>query len=118
MGGRRRIKKKTGSIPSGPEKVAIWRLNTGLLGWSGLNTSFFFQAEGGIRYLTVTGVQTCALPIWLRRAFFHENFVHHVEHAHAYFFRHRCEPGRRKQGGTRIRVALRPARIHRRAAEF
>src|SRR2546430_13110026 len=25
--------------------------------------SFFFQAEDGIRYLTVTGVQTCALPI-------------------------------------------------------
>src|SRR2546430_4545760 len=25
--------------------------------------NFFFQAEGGIRYLTVTGVQTCALPI-------------------------------------------------------
>src|SRR2546430_12824206 len=24
---------------------------------------FFFQAEAGIRYLTVTGVQTCALPI-------------------------------------------------------
>src|SRR5205085_3794685 len=34
---------------------------------------FFFQAEDGIRDLTVTGVQTCALPIsasgepWLRR---------------------------------------------------
>src|SRR2546427_6264809 len=28
---------------------------------------FFFQAEDGIRYLTVTGVQTCALPIWRRR---------------------------------------------------
>src|SRR5256886_14711165 len=27
---------------------------------------FFFQAEDGIRYLTVTGVQTCALPIWAR----------------------------------------------------
>src|SRR2546430_3068786 len=27
--------------------------------------SFFFQAEDGIRDLTVTGVQTCALPIWL-----------------------------------------------------
>src|SRR2546427_8496029 len=27
---------------------------------------FFFQAEGGIRYLTVTGVQTCALPISVR----------------------------------------------------
>src|SRR2546430_9383263 len=25
---------------------------------------FFFQAEGGIRDLTVTGVQTCALPIY------------------------------------------------------
>src|SRR5688572_19942625 len=28
---------------------------------------FFFQAEDGIRDLTVTGVQTCALPIWLLR---------------------------------------------------
>src|SRR6266511_5238047 len=25
---------------------------------------FFFQAEDGIRYFHVTGVQTCALPIW------------------------------------------------------
>src|SRR2546427_4722769 len=29
---------------------------------------FFFQAEDGIRDLTVTGVQTCALPIWARGA--------------------------------------------------
>src|SRR2546430_7888012 len=29
---------------------------------------FFFQAEDGIRYLTVTGVQTCALPISCWRA--------------------------------------------------
>src|SRR5256886_9907649 len=28
---------------------------------------FFFQAEDGIRYLTVTGVQTCALPIFALR---------------------------------------------------
>src|SRR2546427_4496653 len=28
-----------------------------------MNYFFFFQAEDGIRYLTVTGVQTCALPI-------------------------------------------------------
>src|SRR5690349_22408034 len=27
---------------------------------------FFFQAEDGIRDLYVTGVQTCALPIYLR----------------------------------------------------
>src|SRR3712207_9237958 len=25
---------------------------------------FFFQTEDGIRYIGVTGVQTCALPIW------------------------------------------------------
>src|SRR5688572_33444735 len=29
---------------------------------------FFFQAEGGIRVLTVTGVQTCALPIYRDRS--------------------------------------------------
>src|SRR2546421_8770874 len=28
--------------------------------------SFFFQAEDGIRYLIVTGVQTCALPILIQ----------------------------------------------------
>src|SRR2546426_4935138 len=28
---------------------------------------FFFQAEDGIRDYKVTGVQTCALPIWSRR---------------------------------------------------
>src|SRR5437762_11520367 len=27
-------------------------------------TFFFFQAEDGIRATSVTGVQTCALPIW------------------------------------------------------
>src|SRR5256886_13209122 len=30
---------------------------------------FFFQAEDGIRYLTVTGVQTCALPIFVDQSF-------------------------------------------------
>src|SRR5256886_6313623 len=33
----------------------------GRRGWS--ECIFFFQAEDGIRDLTVTGVQTCALPI-------------------------------------------------------
>src|SRR3712207_8002999 len=28
---------------------------------------FFLQAEDGIRDMGVTGVQTCALPIWSRR---------------------------------------------------
>src|SRR5690606_40896880 len=39
--------------------------------WSGrscvLRMYFFFQAEDGIRDFHVTGVQTCALPIWLRQ---------------------------------------------------
>src|SRR2546430_7936193 len=30
---------------------------------AGSSLVVFFQAEDGIRYLTVTGVQTCALPI-------------------------------------------------------
>src|SRR5256886_13610814 len=34
----------------------------------GLGHLFFFQAEDGIRDLTVTGVQTCALPIYQRHA--------------------------------------------------
>jgi len=29
---------------------------------------FFFQAEDGIRDIGVTGVQTCALPIWMDSA--------------------------------------------------
>src|SRR5438270_13297654 len=33
---------------------------------TGRHYSFFFQAEDGIRDLTVTGVQTCALPICSR----------------------------------------------------
>src|SRR6266496_3596020 len=35
----------------------------GLAAWC-----FFFQAEDGIRDLYVTGVQTCALPIWPSQA--------------------------------------------------
>src|SRR6266576_4370272 len=30
-----------------------------------IETNFFFQAEDGIRDLYVTGVHTCALPIWM-----------------------------------------------------
>src|SRR5437762_5692903 len=30
----------------------------------GSSKNFFFRAEGGIRDTSVTGVQTCALPIW------------------------------------------------------
>ena len=34
-------------------------------GVGGVVVFFFFQAEDGIRDYDVTGVQTCALPIWV-----------------------------------------------------
>src|SRR5256886_3729682 len=38
---------------------------------------FFFQAEDGIRDLTVTGVQTCALPISFRHRVLHVINIKH-----------------------------------------
>src|SRR2546430_12660223 len=38
-------------------------LSVGRVWLSSFTSFFFFQAEDGIRDLTVTGVQTCALPI-------------------------------------------------------
>src|SRR5690606_38635595 len=35
--------------------------------------SFFFQAEDGIRDFHVTGVQTCALPIYSRKTLSHKS---------------------------------------------
>src|SRR2546430_12120759 len=44
-----------------------------LSGVSAVLFFFFFQAEDGIRDLTVTGVQTCALPILMVEGFFLPN---------------------------------------------
>src|SRR6266478_1591554 len=41
---------------------------------------FFFQAEDGIRDLTVTGVQTCALPIFRARDALEDAIVGHEGH--------------------------------------
>src|SRR5690606_39618762 len=43
-------------------EAAIWLL--GRMAWAPPPRSFFFQAEDGIRDFHVTGVQTCALPIF------------------------------------------------------
>ena len=48
----------------GPRLVCIG----GVIVFSFFFLSFFFQAEDGIRDDLVTGVQTCALPIYPRRA--------------------------------------------------
>src|SRR5256885_6283630 len=64
---------------------------------------FFFQAEDGIRDYKVTGVQTCALPIWLRardrppqrRPAAHHGQPHALErHAARRTRRPRATPGR------------------------
>src|SRR2546430_5727987 len=39
---------------------------------------FFFQAEDGIRDLTVTGVQTCALPIYLGAIWLTHAHIDHI----------------------------------------
>src|SRR5437867_10153292 len=51
----------------------VWRQKSGVIEgaemekFGGRGFDFFFQAEDGIRDRTVTGVQTCALPICLLR---------------------------------------------------
>src|SRR2546430_7616232 len=51
------------AVANGRRKVtAVHKANIMKLS-DGLFLDFFFQAEDGIRDLTVTGVQTCALPI-------------------------------------------------------
>src|SRR6266481_1872889 len=50
----------TGFLPSNPKPLPpSWRTSSSIS-----LVVFFFQAEDGIRDGTVTGVQTCALPIW------------------------------------------------------
>ena len=41
----------------------------GIVDVDGLSVIFFFQAEDGIRDDLVTGVQTCALPIYSTAVF-------------------------------------------------
>src|SRR5256886_12787824 len=48
---------------SGAVGDLMWGLLDQIRGCVALGDCFFFQAEDGIRDLTVTGVQTCSLPI-------------------------------------------------------
>src|SRR6267378_5522657 len=56
----------SGSVRGGFARSAVTRCPTFAIALprSGHDAFFFFQAEDGIRDLYVTGVQTCALPIW------------------------------------------------------
>ena len=50
--------------------VGWWRVVKMRVGGGGGGVGFFFQAEDGIRDTSVTGVQTCALPICATRTRF------------------------------------------------
>src|SRR5688572_31252229 len=68
-------------------------------------TFFFFQAEDGIRDLTVTGVQTCALPICRQPGRGHSPVLLRdadIEGAGGEFLAEQVEPGAgRHRGGDR-----------------
>src|SRR5256885_7287290 len=48
----------------GAALIVHFRIKSGEEGFGEFGEVFFFQAEDGIRDYKVTGVQTCALPIW------------------------------------------------------
>ena len=55
--------------------------------------SFFFQAEDGIRDYKVTGVQTCALPIYvvMLDIFSHDRFIKEFPEVMVYYFVDDCK---------------------------
>src|SRR2546430_14311302 len=61
---------------------------------------FFFQAEDGIRDLTVTGVQTCALPICVKSI---EAFIADSP---------ACSSDLTRVGGDRKSMAMSPPRLN------
>src|SRR2546430_12504950 len=62
---------------------------------------FFFQAEDGIRDLTVTGVQTCALPISIPAAAPEARVLRSLQPGLGQRARHRA-PARRDRKSTRL----------------
>src|SRR5262249_59107978 len=68
---------------------------------------FFFQAEDGIRDWSVTGVQTCALPIWKKvTANIFRCFSHSSKPGHRYKLSHSSTPlaSNRRQRSEERRV--------------
>src|SRR3989475_197998 len=65
---------------------------------------FFFQAEDGIRDLTVTGVQTCALPICFATEAFCGRGAQQAGEAHERFMREVITPAIRPQALELLRT--------------
>src|SRR2546421_4717565 len=81
-----------------------WNNYFGLAGRVRSAQFFFFQAEDGIRDLIVTGVQTCALPIW--RQTNHQNvncpFMGGMSEMPGPFYMHQGGTGLLNKNATRI----------------
>ena len=65
-GGRRRGREGGGGVEEKRDGEKGGEEDRRRVRWKGWICVFFFQAEDGIRDLHVTGVQTCALPIYRR----------------------------------------------------
>src|SRR5688572_32994179 len=63
---------------------------------------FFFQAEDGIRDLTVTGVQTCALPIFHFLRLDRQDALDAVRRLHGELDAHADPAGLRRTGDVRV----------------
>src|SRR5690606_39744563 len=74
------------------------------------DTFFFFKAEDGIRYFHVTGVQTCALPIYAIRDAGTVQHVRRTDRALAHpargIWRNRTQGRRRDQPWTVLCAGL------------
>src|SRR5437879_13024307 len=69
---------------------------------------FFFQAEDGIRDTSVTGVQTCALPIYAPRAELAEEAAERAETVRsASSKRIRCSPKSGDSGSSAVAKCVR-----------
>src|SRR5256884_7381841 len=76
--------------------------------WTFMFVFFFFQAEDGIRDVAVTGVQTCALPIYAQSRAFEEVFRRQglrYKLVGGFSFYHRAEV---KDALAYVRLAMHP----------
>src|SRR5206468_7312058 len=83
------------------------------LSLAGFGRTFFFQAEDGIRVLIVTGVQTCALPIYSLARILEVPVAHfgqrHAQERHIVAAEAGVERPGRKIGRASCRERARPA---------
>src|SRR5437764_3518423 len=75
--------------------------------FASIEVTFVFQAEDGIRGASVTGVQTCALPIWVQPHFFDAPLLAFVDReATATIWIAALDPRRHQQDGLACEITF------------